>query len=160
MLIVELEQPDGVRATLKGGEWKLVRGKAPKSTNFFTVEHEQLRRIVSTADWFNLREEMATMMKKAEEGGCLFGRGIACDVDKMKCTQAILELRFRAIPKVAGQGPLYVRLYFTEPKHLPGTLYAAKLAWKHGGHYGKKEQTKHALEAERRVRDYFGENYG
>lgn len=153
--MIQIEQPPGIRATSRGGEWKFVRGPAPRSVNFFSVEYDQLLSICSRADQYAIKEEMAALMTRAAEGRCTFGRGKGYDVDFMTCTNTILELRFLSTPKISGHGPLHIRLYFTEPAHLPGFLYAAKLAWKHGGSFGKSEQTRHAIEAEKRVKEFF-----
>jgi hypothetical protein len=153
--MVGLAQPPGVRATRTGGEWKFIRGPAPRSCNYFIEEYEQFLLQCSEAERFLIKDEIASLMRSAEAGRCTFGRGRGYDVDFMTCTTLVLELRLMTVPKRSAWGPVHLRIYFTEPEHDPGSFYIAKFAWKIGGALGLKEQTKHATEAERRIKNFF-----
>lgn len=76
------------------------------------------------------------------------------DVMQMSVAPNVLEMRL--VDRHDDDGERHhVRLYFTEPDHVPEQLLALKVAWKHPGRIGLEEQNGHAREASKRADDHF-----
>ncbi|UFN44511.1 hypothetical protein [Nocardioides okcheonensis] len=94
------------------------------------------------------KEELRDLMREAEQGDLTYGPGPDGDVEQMQVAPDVLEMR---LPNYGG---LHLRLFFSEPAALPGTLVALMLFWKRPGPVGLEDQSYSAQVASRRLDEW------
>lgn len=116
------------------------------------IELEAILRTCSDVNARLLRAELFALMRQAVAGSLSFGRD--GQVDLMVSASTVLELRLKTTID-AATGDQLIRLYFTEPDHVPRCMLALKLVGKHPGPIGLQEQNVHAREAAYRADQHF-----
>lgn len=148
---MRLAQPPGIRSCREGGEWEDAHSPGDPRQPYVRYEMDQFKALMPEGEYFLLAKEIVEMMKDAKAGALNFvqrepsGRRQG-DVDQMAVAPTVLELRFDTTTG-AQDGSRIVRLYFTEPVELPGSLVARKLASKYPDDAGLDEQSAQAREA-------------
>lgn len=92
-------------------------------------------------------------LERATKGDLRFGSGNRKDVDYMRCTSDVLELKWSNLPPDSEEQGMWLRLYFSEPVGLPGTLLRLNLQLKYKN--SPTEQDADALCAQQRLEKHF-----
>lgn len=150
---VRVQSPPGQRAcgALGANAWLPVPdagGDRP-----FANDIEHLRgRFTSDESRAVFMQTLRQVMDDAQQGRLPWD-----DVTHMASAPDVLEVR---LPDwwFSG-GKMHVRLYFSEPADLPGTLCALRLRVKRPGPFGVEEQDTHVDEAARLLRDFAARGY-
>lgn len=147
------EQPPGVRSTQRGGTWEYARNA--NGTQRFVTSWESFRgRLQSDHLRASLWAEVRTKMRCATRGQLQFGAAPA-DVDQMRATDDVLELRFAKTWEVKDGERMLLRLFFSEPAALPEALVAIQFFCKIPADQGAlQEQTQAAKAASLLLAEY------
>lgn len=153
-MAVEIDQPPGARScwisegvTGTGGEWDIARdhkGRRP----FITQREQLLAKLPSEEMRLLFQTQVQDKLDSATKGECCYGPGEANDVELMHSTQDVLELRLGKW-RFADNKKMAIRIFFSEPVALPGTLLLLHLFWKVPAKVSKEEQTEAAKQASR-----------
>lgn len=93
----------------------------------------------------------------AVEGVLKFGKGEKFDVDFMRSTSDVLEIKWsNNPPKVRGRQQVWLRIYFSEPDPKPGLLLNLNMHCKSAD--GLEAQTEEAVIAQERFDRWQSEN--
>ena len=118
------------------------------------MERDTLRTLCRSADDFRLlKRELKGCFRRAEEGD--LGYGKTSDVFRSQSADLVLEMRFRQRLQLP-RGSRVIRLYFSEPAHMPQMLLAAHLAGKPSSDHGLELQTEQMGEAQLRILKFLG----
>lgn len=138
---VSIQIPPGSRACGGQGPNTWTPARDASGTQAFMSDIEFLKTRFATG------ESRAVYMDYVQEYMDLAqAGGLAWDlVTQMQIAQDVLEIR---LPDwYFSGGKMHVRLYFSEPRELPGHLVALRLRTKRPGPLGVEEQDGHAVEA-------------
>lgn len=138
---VSIEMPACTRACGEQGSNTWITARATDGTQAFVGDLEQLkRRLPSEESQADYLEHVRERMSLAQEGSLPWDFA-----DQMQIAPDVLEIK---MPDwMFSGGVMQGRLYYSEPRELPGYLVALRFRFKRPGPIGLQEQDGHATEA-------------
>lgn len=149
---VSVHQPRGDRAC-KAGDYRLVPARNAKGAMPWVLDREWLRaRFPSKQSEALFMEEMRAALQDLRTGRV--GRHL---VKPMMSAPTVLQLKLLDW-EFAG-GKMLTRIFFAEPRALPGEIVLLRLLVKRPGPLGTDEQTIMAREAEQLLAEFADRNW-
>lgn len=151
--MARLEQPPGVRACRKGGDWVVARSS--EGAMYLMKELAQLEHLLGPHVRALVKAELLDLMRGAERGELRYAEyPDAGEVELMRAAPDVLELKLSDATGEDDDERFHLRVFFSEPDVMPGKLVALMLMWKRPGEVDLEMQSALAKAASRRLTEY------